>query len=158
MTSTRVLRKNPPKLHANLAFDYKEDDGEIPEDSINPAKKRKFEQFTSKLPKDIKDKMYMIVVYLYDIDEKKIKIGYTRDNLSKRLDSLNGQYKSGYDIELLGWFYVNHENDETDFHKQNIDILDNYTRPFGQKDREIYPRNSTVTERFFIYEDSINIK
>jgi len=39
----------------------------------------------------------------------------------------------------------------------NKNILENYIRPLGQKDKEIYPRDTKIIDSFFDYEKQIII-
>jgi hypothetical protein len=156
--STRILRSSitQERKRYDKFFEIKEDDDEIKDDLIDPKKKKKTLKLWEKLPVDKLPKMYLTRNYIFQDNTYKYKVGFTIYPLKNRLKSLNNQYKSGYDIELIDWFYVSHIDDEKEFHKDNTDILANYRDCFGGRDLELYS-DLDIVERFSDYKTIMSI-
>jgi hypothetical protein len=119
-------------------------------DRIDPTNKLKFMKKFNEYKKIKNNLMYLVRIYLYDGNCFCYKIGYSDKSLFERLSSLNGQYKSNYKIQLIAYCFVDCEDDERQFHKENTDILSQYSKTFGEKDREIY-QDRKIKKRFFNY-------
>jgi len=153
MTTTRQLRKNRKCTYKNLKsfnglFKFLKDD-----DLIDPIMKRQFYNKYNQLPVDDKSKMYLVRLYIYEKNQNFYKVGFTSKPLIKRLESLNNQYKSGYDVNLIDYFYVNSPEDERNFHCENSDISYPYETAVGKNQYELYD-DKTIIERFNDYGDN----
>ena len=155
--STRILRSSTHERKSYVEFfETKENDDEIKDDIIDPMKKKKTLKIWTKLPIDKFPKMYLTRNKIFQDNTYKYKVGFTIYPLKNRLKSINNKYKSGYDIEVIDWFYVSHIDDEKEFHKDNTDILANYRDCFGRHDLELYS-DSQIVERFSYYKNIMSI-
>jgi hypothetical protein len=155
LNSTRILRKNPPKIFYNLNDTIlNKNDLNNTNTFINQTLKQQFYNKYNKLSIDNKTKMYLVKLFIYETNEYCYKIGITDYPLINRLKSLNGKYKSNYDIELIHYYNVNHRNIERIFHNKNKKLLYNYHNLMGKNDIEIY-KTDDIIQKFIDFGNSL---
>jgi hypothetical protein len=105
---------------------------------------------------DKKRKFYMVELTSYITGKVYIKIGYTRTPLYAYIKSLTYKYKSE-SINLLGYCYIEDEQNEKLFHNLNRNYLANYSTDGGVTNhREVYDYCERIMDRYYEFVFSCN--
>jgi hypothetical protein len=134
----RTLRNIPG---VNYSETKKSDGYEHERDIIVPERKIKFDKNHKHIGNDKLLKMYLVRLYYFNDKKYHYKVTLTDKKLYQSLIDTNKRYKCDYDITLIEYYYVSHNEDGKRFHDMNESYLIKYVDDFGRKDKTLYKKS-----------------